>query len=207
MFGRIEDKHGVDEPGYVAPSPDEGADLSGDEPEETVTASTGSIALAALGGIVVAVSVFLPLDESDSPFGRVAENSLIQHGGWWLLIIGAVIALAAVATRQAGAVILLSLVAGAAALHFGSDKSLRTLYPIVNGEAQSNGNGTVVPLGKAVYVAGAGALLAFVGGLAMLSSRKVVTPEPVEETKRCPECAETILAAARVCKHCGYRLG
>ena len=25
-------------------------------------------------------------------------------------------------------------------------------------------------------------------------------------TTRCPECAETILAAARVCKHCGRRL-
>ncbi len=25
-------------------------------------------------------------------------------------------------------------------------------------------------------------------------------------TMRCPECAETILAAARVCKHCGHRL-
>lgn len=25
-------------------------------------------------------------------------------------------------------------------------------------------------------------------------------------TRRCPECAETILAAARVCKHCGHRL-
>jgi len=24
-------------------------------------------------------------------------------------------------------------------------------------------------------------------------------------TKKCPDCAETILAAAKVCKHCGYR--
>jgi hypothetical protein len=26
----------------------------------------------------------------------------------------------------------------------------------------------------------------------------------VEPQKRCPDCAETVLAAARVCKHCGY---
>jgi hypothetical protein len=26
-------------------------------------------------------------------------------------------------------------------------------------------------------------------------------------TMRCPECAETILAAARVCRYCGARLG
>ncbi|WP_082109829.1 zinc ribbon domain-containing protein [Mycobacterium sp. UM_Kg1] len=25
------------------------------------------------------------------------------------------------------------------------------------------------------------------------------------QTKACPDCAETVLAAARVCKHCGYR--
>jgi hypothetical protein len=25
-------------------------------------------------------------------------------------------------------------------------------------------------------------------------------------TKQCPDCAETILAAARVCKHCGHRV-
>lgn len=24
-------------------------------------------------------------------------------------------------------------------------------------------------------------------------------------TKKCPDCAETVLAAAKVCKHCGYR--
>jgi hypothetical protein len=24
-------------------------------------------------------------------------------------------------------------------------------------------------------------------------------------TKKCPDCAETVLADARVCKHCGYR--
>ncbi|WP_082951022.1 zinc ribbon domain-containing protein [Mycobacterium mantenii] len=32
------------------------------------------------------------------------------------------------------------------------------------------------------------------------------TPDVVRgPTKKCPDCAETILAAAKVCKHCGYR--
>ena len=31
------------------------------------------------------------------------------------------------------------------------------------------------------------------------------SPYGDEQTKICPDCAETILAAARVCKHCGYR--
>lgn len=28
---------------------------------------------------------------------------------------------------------------------------------------------------------------------------------PAEQFKRCPDCAETVLADARVCKHCHYR--
>jgi hypothetical protein len=26
-----------------------------------------------------------------------------------------------------------------------------------------------------------------------------------DSTKQCPDCAETVLAEAHVCKHCGYR--
>jgi hypothetical protein len=33
------------------------------------------------------------------------------------------------------------------------------------------------------------------------ASAKVAT----NATKKCPDCAETVLADARVCKHCGYR--
>jgi Uncharacterised protein family UPF0547 len=29
--------------------------------------------------------------------------------------------------------------------------------------------------------------------------------EPARQRKQCPDCAESVLAKARVCKHCGYR--
>jgi len=38
--------------------------------------------------------------------------------------------------------------------------------------------------------------------------RPAAPPAPTvspAETKRCPDCAEEVLAAARVCKHCRYR--
>jgi hypothetical protein len=42
-------------------------------------------------------------------------------------------------------------------------------------------------------------------GMERAESREIQpTAEP---TKRCPDCAETILEDARVCKHCGYRFG
>ncbi|MFV8315324.1 DUF2510 domain-containing protein [Mycobacterium sp. 23] len=38
-----------------------------------------------------------------------------------------------------------------------------------------------------------------------LPPAKSSTSKAAERTKKCPDCAETILAAAKVCKHCGYR--
>jgi hypothetical protein len=35
--------------------------------------------------------------------------------------------------------------------------------------------------------------------------RPIVRGAVGAETKRCPDCAEEVLAAARVCKHCRYR--
>lgn len=164
------------------------------------------IGLAVLGGVLLAVSAFLPLDEPKSILERISKNTLIQHEGWWLIVLGAVIVLAAATPeRHPIKVCILSLIAGGLIAHFALDKELRTLYPIGSGsEAEATGNGVVVPLGLAVYVAGAGALSGFAGGWTMFSSRKLV--EPGEETQRCPDCAETILTAARVCKHCGAHL-
>jgi len=216
LFGRIEDKHGVDDPGYEPPlppaeKPEPEASLDGNETRYAI--NPVGVGVAVLGGALLALASFLPLDESNSPFARVQSNTLIQHGGWWFILAGALVALAAVATkRRPIGVIGLSVVAGALVVYFGSDKSLRTLYPIgTNGEPQESASGTVVPLGIAIYVAGAGALLAFIGGWVMLRTRQVAAPTPAlppseqEATQRCPDCAETILAQAHVCKHCGYR--
>jgi hypothetical protein len=208
LFRTIEEKTGVHEPDYEVP-PDDFVDVPDEPADGEVSYSPVGIGLSVVGGAMIAVSAFLPLDEPDNALTRVSANTLIQHGGWWLIAIGAVIALAAVASkRRVLAVIILSIIASAIVVHFGTDTTLRTLYPIgSNGEAQEGSNGTVVPLGIAIYIAGAGASLAFIGGLVMWGSKEITAPAPAEEpTKRCPDCAETILAAARVCKHCGARL-
>jgi len=190
LFGSIESKHGVSD----AP----------EQPDERYTVNPVGIGLAVLGGVLLVVSVFLPLDEPSSVFERIQENTLIQHEGWMLIVLGATIVLAAASSNPKSiAVCILSVIAGGLIVYTGLDKSLRTLYPIGSGgEAEATGKGIVVPLGLAIYVAGAGAVLAFAGGLTTFPRRKVAA----EETQRCPECAETILAAARVCKHCGAHL-
>ena len=108
-------------------------------------------------------------------------------------------------------------------IYIASDKSLRTLVP-VNAEGQpleGGGEGPVVSLGSAVYVAGVGLALALIG--LMITRQSVASPTrspiaPAEQpiaptavqpeprpTKVCPDCAESVLADARVCKHCGFR--
>lgn len=201
----IESRHGVDEPDYTPPIDPPELEQAEAQRERHIVNPVG-IGLAVLGGVLLAVSVFLPLDEPSNIFERIQKNTLIQHEGWLLILIGAVIVLAAVSPdHKSVAVCVLSMIAGGLIVYFGLDKSLRTLYPIGSGgEAEATGKGTIVPLGLAIYVAGAGALLAFAGGWTMFPRRKAVNPG--EETRRCPECAETILAAARICRHCGAHI-
>lgn len=67
--------------------------------------------------------------------------------------------------------------------------------------------------GLGVWAAGLGGLLMLVGGWQIRSSGEAPTkprrdvfasPDPAL-TKTCPDCAESVLEAAHVCKHCGYR--
>jgi len=208
LFRGIEERHGVNDADYEPP-PDDAIEVP-DEPEPPeVRFSPVGMGLAAVGGALVVISAFLPLVEPDSPLGHVAKNTLVQQGEWWVIINGVLIVLAAIGLkRRVWWVMILSLGAAYTAIRYGTDTSTRTLYPVgTNGEAQPGGTGTVVPLAVAVYVTGAGAALSFVGGWIMWRSKETVRPVTVEPTKRCPDCAEEILAAARVCKHCGARFG
>lgn len=38
-------------------------------------------------------------------------------------------------------------------------------------------------------------------------SQTALAAQQEPQTKACPDCAESILAAARVCRYCGYRFG
>jgi hypothetical protein len=220
LFGRIEDRHRVDEPGYEPPSeePDEAGAPSDVEPAKPLYAiSQAGTAATVVGGVLVVIASFLPLDEPRGPLARVASNTIVQQEEWFIPIIGGVIAIAAlnsyVSKRRRITLVLLTIACAVGVVALASNKSNRTLYPLNSrGEAETNGPGEVVPFGIAIYLAGAGTAVAFLGSIPMYKSPRiegVTDPTAVRPdnrpTKTCPDCAETVLAEARVCKHCGYR--
>ena len=143
----------------------------------------------------------------------MASNTIVQNGEWLIPIFGLVVALAAINSyrlRRKVSLIILTIILGGLIVVLASDKNSRTLYPIgSSGVTDESGPGEVVPFGIAIYVAGLGAIMAFMGSVAMYQVKaggdeQVGAGRP-RATKTCPDCAETILAEAHVCKRCGYR--
>jgi predicted RNA-binding Zn-ribbon protein involved in translation (DUF1610 family) len=184
------------------------------------TANPLGLGLVLIGSVVMAVAAFLPLDDVAGQ-GQVRENSLIQHGGWMLILTAVLIAAGTFrALQRKGYYWLLPfgfcLYAVYRIFDWGIDKDLRTLYPVKqDGSLDTSTSGTLVPLGIAVYVAGAGVALALFGLLVLrqIGSDSATDAAPQNQsnaplpnqTKKCPDCAETVLRDAKVCKHCNYR--
>jgi hypothetical protein len=125
--------------------------------------------LAIIGATTMAISTFLPLTEPVEVFGTVRSNTLIQHGGWWLIAAALGIAVSAywVSRRNAHAwmlPVLGSIGAGAWVVYLAVGKSYRTVYRVdATGMPDVTQPGVVAPFGIALYVAGAGAAIALIG--------------------------------------------
>lgn len=169
----------------------------------------------------MAISTFLPLDQPTGLFRMVENNTLIQHGGWMLIALALGAAVWGYRVSQGRstarwAPIIFCVIAAIYVLYTASDESVRTLYPVgPDGNPITTQPGMVANLGIAIYVAGVGVVAAFIGSMMLFQSANQASdadddlPEPLNSsqapTKKCPDCAETILADAKVCKHCGYR--
>jgi ribosomal protein L37AE/L43A len=177
-----------------------------------------ALGLVIVGAFAMAIAAFLPLDEPAGVFRMVEHNTLIQHSGWQLIVLGVGIAAAGfrVSQRKGNGwafPVVLCVLAAIRIVMWATDKDLRTLYPVgPDGTLINSQPGTAVPLGIAVYVAGAGVGVALIGSLMLRQTEKSVAEDSLvaaweaeKTTKKCPDCAETVLADAKVCKHCGYR--
>ena len=182
-----------------------------------------ALGLVIVGAAVMAIAAFLPLDEPVSTLRMVQSNTLIQHGHWGIVALAVGIAAGGFWASQRDGKwplpVVLCLFAAADVILWFTDKDMRTLYPVrPDGTLDTSQPGTVADLGIALYVAGAGVAVALVGTLMLRQQERaakataaeddgplVAARETARTTKKCPDCAETILADAKVCKHCGYR--
>ena len=173
-----------------------------------VEVNTAGVAIALFGAALMVVAVFLPWVESTT-FFRIQDNSLIQQGDGWIFIGLAVgIALAVWASTQrhktTWVVVVLAIIALGLIIYDGTGSRLDlqsvAASPLVPSHAE-HGNP-----GIGIWAEGVGAVLAGLGGLLLAgvgfgAARDV----PSRRLKKCPDCSETVLADAHVCKHCGYR--
>jgi hypothetical protein len=167
------------------------------------------LAVALLGSLAALIAVFLPRVESPA-FLRIEHNTLIQSGdGYW--IVGFAIALAAAAyrARSTGVRAFSPYVFGclilAIAIYEGTNEGSLTLSRISLSGDPVGGTVKASPA-IGIYLAGIGGALGIIGTWRMRRDSPRAVPEPVTEpTKRCPDCAETIMAAANVCRYCGRR--
>ncbi|MEB3024062.1 hypothetical protein [[Mycobacterium] crassicus] len=136
-----------------------------------------ALGIALVGCLAMSVATFIPLYES-SRFARIEQNTLIQHGGWMLIL--AAIGIAASAYRydqgmadNIAAPVGLSVLAGVLLFFAVNDKSDRTLYPVgFDGNPITDAPGTVAALGVGVYLAGAGIFAALAGSVMMWQTRQ-----------------------------------
>ncbi len=191
-----------------------------DTPVQMNPVGLGTIFLGALASII---GIFLPFYSSAGGFSSYQDNSIAEQSGWWLIAVAISVAgvsygMYASSYRKPRSVFL-ALAGGAAivgfAIHYAVAKSLHTLYPVVNGKATTSAfgqifDGTHVGAGVGPYVFGAGGgimilgvLLMAYGWLPLASAETAQSSLPPK--KKCPDCAEFVMAGARVCRYCGFR--
>lgn len=169
-----------------------------------VEANRAGLALVGAGAVLMVIALFLP--QLESSLGPISENSFAQSGNWWFIGLPVLAVAAAYRVYQerqpSYSVLVIGLVGVVIAVYYGTGDRVELVNPINDkptGEAASSGLG--------IYAGGIGGALVAYGGLLLAGwdlwpgGRQA----PAKRTKRCPECAETVLDEARVCKHCGFR--
>lgn len=159
-----------------------------------------------VGAALVVLAVFLPYASTPFP---VSNNTLIQSGTGWILVVFAVaVALECYRVRDRDERTRWVLVAGvlliAYTIYAGTGSRLDLTFTTSNPLSPTVTRHASPGIG--VYMAGIGGAIVALGGATVMGFDAGLGATAVARSrKRCPDCAEVVLADAKVCKHCGYR--
>jgi len=176
----------------------------GDATEETVEPNVVALFATVGAAILGIVAVFLPALESET-FSKIKQNTLIQ-GGVGFFVVGLGLAMLGTAYRvyqshtKSWAVSIAGLLLIGAAFFSGTGSRAELEGTNLIGETITEKASPAI----GIYAVGAAGAIALFAGYAIATNRGSLATAHNRKTKACPECAETVLAAARKCKHCGH---
>lgn len=172
-------------------------------------------ALVALGALLAILSTFLPWEESPS-FRAIEHNTLIQQGGWILILLSLAAAASAYGVKPDkwwGTLTLTGLCAGFLLIEGSSSE---TLYPVnLDGSVDTSQQGVKASHGIAIYVAWLGVVFMGIGARVCRGSAR--SGEGADElpageaTKiRCFNCSHVqqvpVSVSSYECEQCGQNL-
>jgi peptidoglycan/LPS O-acetylase OafA/YrhL len=175
-----------------------------DRVDETVEPNVVALSATVGGAILGIVAVFLPALESET-FSEIKQNALIQKGTGFF-VVGVCLALLGTAYRvyqsrtKSWAVSWAGVILIAAAVFAGTGKRVELEGTNIIGETITE----KASPGIGIYAVGVAGAIALFAGYAIATNRGTLALGDDRKTKICPDCAETVLAAARKCKHCGH---
>lgn len=184
--------------------PDVVAAEEGDAAEETVDPNIVALFATVGAAILGIVAVFLPALESES-FSKIKQNTLIQ-GGVGFFVVGLCLAMLGTAYRvyqsrtKSWAVSIAGVLLVCAAIFSGTGSRAELEGTNLIGETITEKASPAI----GIYAVGAAGAIALFAGYAIATNRGALATADNRKTKVCPDCAETVLAAARKCKHCGH---
>lgn len=150
------------------------------------------LGLVLVGAIALAISMFLPFDQPPRGLPIVIQNNSLFHNfGWSLLWIPLSLAVLGYQATRGKSTSRWLLIVSCAILAIGivlvaDYKRLRTIYPVgSDGTLDTSHPLMVTSLGVAVYVAGAGVAVAFIGALALFQSagKQATNFEPTRQRR------------------------
>jgi hypothetical protein len=150
-----------------------------------------------LGAFIVIAGSFLPWITVKTPFGTVSENGT-EGDGVITLFLGVLMAGSALINfRKAGSRAWLAVLFAVFAVGLGVYEFMDITGDIVTSSISDIG--LKASVGTGVYLVIVGGFMGLIG----LAPNKARVQ--VEGSKLCPQCAESVKAAASVCRYCGHQ--